>query len=115
MNQRLRLQFLAEPKCHGGTVLVDFVTPELARQVYLSSIPGIAPDGAARVAAVDSDGDGTSSAAPGRSYRVVACGIDPVTRAFIGWHPVEAGNACGFAVGGIDLGLLLASWGACAP
>jgi hypothetical protein len=46
---------------------------------------------------------------------VVACGIDPVTRAFIGWHPVEAGNACGFAVDGIDLGLLLASWGACAP
>lgn len=159
MNQRLRLQFLAEPKCHGGALLVDFVTPALARQVYLSSIPGIAPDGTAGVAAVDSDhdgvpdeqevtagtdpfdhdsdGDGTSNAAehfggtdpssaawdldpivletstgavvtwnaaPGRTYRVVCCGIDPLTRAFIGWHPVESGNACGFAVVNAPIG-----------
>jgi len=153
MNDRLRLQFSAEPKCHAGVVLVDFVTPALARQVYLSSIPGVVPGGPAGLAAIDSDfdgasdedeaaaggdpfdrdsdGDGTSNlaehlggtdpldaasdleprvtetasgavvtwnAAAGRTYRVTACGIDPKTRAFIDWHAVEAGNACGVAL-----------------
>ncbi len=35
-------------------------------------------------------------ARPGRSYRVMSCGIDPSTHAFIDWHPVmeRAGQGC---------------------
>lgn len=152
LNPRLRLQFHVEPKVHAGTILVDFVTPELARTIYLSSIPGVVGGGEAGLASPDSDfdgtpdaeevkaggdpfdydgdGDGTSNldehragtdpldpasdlevqvreiaggaivswnADPERTYRVVACGIDPTTGALLEWRPVEVANACGFA------------------
>ena len=64
LRDRLRLQFLAEPHCHGGTVLLDFATPEVAQLIYRSSIPRSG----------DSDVDGVPDA------QEVSAGTDPFTR-----------------------------------
>ena len=84
LRERLRLQFLAEPYCHGGTMLLDFATPEVAQLIYRSSIPGSGdsdldgvPDAQEVSAGTDpfshdSDGDGTSNC------KEVAAGTDPL-------------------------------------